>query len=471
MPYRIEEEHSECPVSEPWAVVKEDDGKVMGCHPNEEDAQEQIDALYADEPDLGSYRRDFHFVRLAEGTAAKPIEILREGNFVDMHGRSVVITAADVDEYVANFESRAAGQDIPIDIDHREEEAAGWLEKLWSITRAFAVADYEYDEDSGTMVQVGEHQEKLKVLMGLPKWNKLGREYVGEQIYRYLSATIDVVRKVILSVSLVNFPAIKGLQPVELARRLADGQPGSVRIGDFLQAKIHRYFTSIADDMAMTGLLSVEERKELSAAIGAALEAFAENVGPGGQRMIAVPEFDWYYYHAPPRGEKEGGQTMAKTEEELREEIREEERASLRKDMEDAQHAEAQLREKIRGEERARLAAEMAEQREVAQLAEQLCSGKAALSATPEHVTEVLGAIEDKELRGQVVDLLQSKVVDLGEHGSDREGKGGLKELPSAYKPLLRMWLKDGNDLTRFFEVNAEELGLQDGYDLEGFQE
>jgi len=421
--------------------------------------------------------RDFYFVALAEGSAAKPIEILREGTFVDMWGQTVTITADDIDEYVANFEAGAAGQEVPIDINHQEEEAAGWLEKLWSITRPFTIPDLAYDDETGQLEQVGEHIEDLKVLMGLPRWNKLGREYVGEQIYKYLSATVGLVRKVISSVSLVNFPAIKGLQPVELSdgrrvyARLADGQPGSVRIGDYLQAKIHSYFTIMADDMAISGLVSVEERKDLSAAIGAALEAFAENVGPGGQRVIAVPEFDWYYrYRSPPSGEVKGGHEMPKTEEELREEIREQERAKLHKELEDAQGQEAKLRTEIREQERKLIEAQMAAQREVVQLAERLCSGTAALSAPPEDVAEVLGAIEDEAVRASVIALLESKVVDLGERGSERDGEGAVKELPGAYRPLLRMWLKDGNALERFFEINEEELGQMAAYELKAFQ-
>lgn len=479
MPYHVVEGHEDCPAEEPWAVVKDDDGKLMGCHPSEADADEQLQALYANEADL-TQARDFYFVALAEGSAAKPIEILCEGTFRDMYGRWTVITTEDVDTYAANFVAGAAGQDVPIDVDHREEEAAGWLEKVWVIQRDFTIADFAYDDESGQMEKTGEHVESRKVLLGLPAWNKLGREYVGEQIYRYLSPLIDIVRKVLLSVSLVNFPAIKGMEPVELSAarsglvRLADGQPGSVRIGDFLQAKVHKYFSSIADEMAISGLLSVEERKEFSAAIRAVLEAFAENVGTGGQRMIAVPEFEWYYYRAPHMGETEGGQTMPKewniTEEELRAEIQKQERAKLRKDMEDANAREARLRAEIHDQERKLIEAEMAEQREVAQLAERLCSGKSALSAPQEQVSGVLMRVEDKALRQEIIDLLGSPRVDLTEHGSERDGEGGLKELPGAYKPLLRMWLDDGNEIARFFEVNADELGESAQYDLKAFQ-
>lgn len=50
MPYHIAKEHSDCPASRGWAVVKDDDGKVMGCHPSRERAKRQLAALHANEP-------------------------------------------------------------------------------------------------------------------------------------------------------------------------------------------------------------------------------------------------------------------------------------------------------------------------------------------------------------------------------------------------------------------------------------
>jgi HK97 family phage prohead protease len=45
MPWHIEPKHSSCPVSKPWAVVKDSDGKVVGCHPSKESANAQLAAL------------------------------------------------------------------------------------------------------------------------------------------------------------------------------------------------------------------------------------------------------------------------------------------------------------------------------------------------------------------------------------------------------------------------------------------
>jgi hypothetical protein len=48
MPYHIESANAEC---QGFAVVKDDDGEVMGCHRSEAQALRQIAALYAAEND------------------------------------------------------------------------------------------------------------------------------------------------------------------------------------------------------------------------------------------------------------------------------------------------------------------------------------------------------------------------------------------------------------------------------------
>jgi len=51
MPWRIAENHADCPASRPYAVVKEADGEVEGCHPTRAAAEDQLAALYASEAD------------------------------------------------------------------------------------------------------------------------------------------------------------------------------------------------------------------------------------------------------------------------------------------------------------------------------------------------------------------------------------------------------------------------------------
>lgn len=135
----------------------------------------------------------FVFIELqadAEDDFTREIEILRTGTFIDRKGLRVEITEEDLDAFVQNFRTGAAGQDIPFDVDHQRHEAVGWLRGL--------------------------HRVRDR-LMGIVGWNALGRQLIADQVYRYLSATVDMARKMIRSISLVNFPAVKGLAPLELS--------------------------------------------------------------------------------------------------------------------------------------------------------------------------------------------------------------------------------------------------------------
>ena len=57
MPYSIERDHPDCPADKPVAVVADDTGEKMGCHANEDDANAQIAALYANEPEAAPESR------------------------------------------------------------------------------------------------------------------------------------------------------------------------------------------------------------------------------------------------------------------------------------------------------------------------------------------------------------------------------------------------------------------------------
>ena len=53
VPWKVVEDHGDCGPGEPFAVVKEEDGSVEGCHATREEAEEQLAALYASEGDGG----------------------------------------------------------------------------------------------------------------------------------------------------------------------------------------------------------------------------------------------------------------------------------------------------------------------------------------------------------------------------------------------------------------------------------
>lgn len=51
VPWHVVENHAKCTDGKPWAVVKDADGSVAGCHASESDANDQLAALYASEKD------------------------------------------------------------------------------------------------------------------------------------------------------------------------------------------------------------------------------------------------------------------------------------------------------------------------------------------------------------------------------------------------------------------------------------
>lgn len=54
MPWHVEQS-GECPASRPWAVVKDSDGTIEGCHASEADAQDQLTALNIAESEGRAY--------------------------------------------------------------------------------------------------------------------------------------------------------------------------------------------------------------------------------------------------------------------------------------------------------------------------------------------------------------------------------------------------------------------------------
>lgn len=416
--------------------------------------------------------RDFLFYRVElQEEQDRLVEILRTGSFVDRNGKEVAITEADLDEYITNFQSGKAGQDVPIDINHEREEAGGWIKALWR------------DGDK---------------LLAQIDWNELGRQLVGDKVYRYMSATIDLTNRIIKSVSLVNFPAVKGLKPVELSEgvktfeqdtalftqfkrwledwlkgrhaELADGIPGSITISQFLSATIHKVFTNCADNLSLSGYLSTEERIQLSSAIGDALDTFSSNLGDAGGRLIPS---DNYY---PERYFSEVTQTEEKpmTDEEkaaLREKIRTEERQKVEAELKAQNERDAELREQIRKEERDAAEAELRERYErhagLVEFAKEITGGEVGLSAKPEQVVEFLEKLPADSLETAKA-MLTAKIVDFREHGSNGKGhrENGKKALPAHAREDIISGEFTVKDLFAMHELN---LGSVDDYDLSDF--
>lgn len=336
-------------------------------------------------------------VELVEGTS-QPVEFLRIGVFTDANGREVEIDDARLNAIIAGFETGAAGQDIPIDILHERKEAAGWVSHIYR----------EGDR-----------------LLAKPEWNELGRKLVGDKVYRYLSATVDITRNVLRSISLVNFPAIKGLRPVELQESdpLAPPSQDDESTGPATATPAPIPVTEVS--MADENTVDVE-----------ATEAPA----PPNTPASAV--------------------------------LSEQDKAALRKSV------EAELRATLLAEfaqieqSKARMMAELMEQvrdeRDLSEFAHKATAeGRNALPLTKEDLLATLSELP-KPYRAKVIALLrtitENGTVDFTEHGTSR-GKTPSK-LDAETTAAIRNFVAAGGSVETFFEANPE-LGARADYNLE----
>jgi hypothetical protein len=354
---------------------------------------------------------------------------------------------------------------VPIDIDHERREAGGWIKQL---TR---------------------EGEKL---LAVVDWNALGKQLIGDKVYKYVSATIDTAKKVIKSVSLVNFPAVKGLKPVELSEHalsyqqvgwfdavqemiaslmskdktavLADGMPGSVTITQYLTAHIHKMFTNCADNLALSGYLSTDERKQLSAAIGSALDALSGGIGEAGNRLIPTMNFYPEYGMAEHREQRQE-ETKPMSETQLTEaELREKIKAELEAEMAQQQQTEAQLRERVKKEVEAELSVKFQRRQGLVKFAEELCNGEHALSAKADDVVAFLEALPDDQLEA-AKNMLKAKVVNFGEVGHGGDAPAKKEQLPAHVRADV---ISGELTLKAIFDAKAIN-GKPEDYDLSEF--
>lgn len=346
-------------------------------------------------------------VALAEGAdAARPVEFLRIGTFVDANGRTVEIDQAKLDALVATFETGEAGQDVPIDILHRREEAAGWVRSV-------------YQQDGK--------------LFAVPEWNNLGKQLVGDKMYRYLSATIDLARNVLRSISLVNFPAVKGLRPVELAETtdiVSDPAPPSQDIQELGQ--------NTATTAPAQEILTMADEQVV---VQSAPPPAAPPTPPAMPAPVALNEAD-----------------LASI------------RANMEKEMRQAIMAEyAQLQasqEKMVAE----LMAQMREERETIEFSQAVTTGDRSLPFTPDEMKDLISALP-MQYRGPIKDafkrIVDTGLVDFTERGTSR-GTATPQALPADTALALRSFLANGGKLDTFFAANPE-LGAKDTYDLKEY--
>lgn len=136
---------------------------------------------------------------------AEWLEVACTGTVVDMKGSHVSISEQDFEEWVQAFEDNKRGQDIPITYDHPKSGgmAAGWVRGL----------------------RLGPKREIMgktrSTLLMNPKWTPRGRQSVEDRDYQYFSVEI-LPDNQLRAISMVNFPAIKGLHPATVLISLGE---------------------------------------------------------------------------------------------------------------------------------------------------------------------------------------------------------------------------------------------------------
>ena len=162
-------------------------------------------------------RTGFYYIELQELVKGQPFAGMAAGVFVDMGGRTVELSADDIQLFVDNtnaliVEYQGRGMPgLPIDArKHDKGDAAGWLTgaAVGSVT-------------SSAM-------EVIPIVNVTAEWTSLGVELLAGRLMTNFSPTIDLDNKVIRGGSLTNWPATvdaKGV-PLFAAVELAQGMYG-----------------------------------------------------------------------------------------------------------------------------------------------------------------------------------------------------------------------------------------------------
>lgn len=145
-------------------------------------------------------------VSLDEGKTSSWVTVTRLGKFSDPRYGSFEITKEMLLAMVSNFDTRAYGQDIFIDVSHRPDQGA-----------------------AGKIVQLAVDGSKLRALV---EWTPYGVDAIKNKGYQYLSAEFhenwqdnEAGQKhgpVLLGAGLTVRPVIKRLDPVQLSEASGD---------------------------------------------------------------------------------------------------------------------------------------------------------------------------------------------------------------------------------------------------------
>lgn len=217
VPWHIVQDHAECPEGEPWAVVKDADGSVAGCHGTEGDAQAQLAALYANEPEASDVDGIVYVGEVGE-------------EFVLSSGVTAIVTQATANEArEAAVEVLTAASDDACPDDHRrlpngecvspEEYAtrAAWFGVL--VVEGVSTGDgREFSPDALTWAD-----------NALLRWQKEG-SHGGDHDVTVSVGRIDEVWRVGNQVMGRGMFDIESVDGFEIARRMKDNFAGGISI-------------------------------------------------------------------------------------------------------------------------------------------------------------------------------------------------------------------------------------------------
>lgn len=348
-----------------------------------------------------------HIITLAQAETSglvSTVQFLRPGTFYDMFGRETTITDAMLDNFARNFTDGAAGQEVPIDIEHEFGAAAGWVKDVRNAGE-LAVADVE--------------------------WNDLGKSLVEGKVYKYLSAAVDLSACILRAISLVNFPAVKGLKPVALGENNMTLCFSDSALAAFKQDA--ESDVSVESDESEPAFVEVvlaqdaaSESSDLQEKIKEPTMADEMNVKP----TVSVAVDD----------DGKLAELKATLEKNVREQVAEVYAAAL--------------------QDRERIVAETLEAARVTRSLNEFSTrvtttARFALPIKPGDLNELLSATPVAQRKGWM-DLMDriatTGVLTLSEVGTEREG--APKVLSAASKTALARWLAGGNKIETFFKAN-----------------
>lgn len=211
MPYKIATGSSKCD-SKPFAVIKEDDGHLMGCHETRDDALRQMAALYASERHgmseggimgvTASYVLDVEGLSFDEKDGVKTswVHALPIGQYKHPLYGTIDINAERAKNFADGVKAKVRGIDPSINYVHDNNNvAAGW------------VKDAENRID-GVWLFVEWVSDAAKAITE-KKWRYFSAEYADE----WEDTQGKKHKDVILGGALTNRPFMKNLVPINLS--------------------------------------------------------------------------------------------------------------------------------------------------------------------------------------------------------------------------------------------------------------